>query len=231
MGPPVAGAAEVRDDHDHRPAAGQPAEAGDCRAERGRSRGLEVGLPSQGEQEREQAAVPLPGRGRDRVTVAERGHGEPVAAAHGEVAECERDAFCDVPLAPVGRPEGHRRGRVEQQPGLDRPLGDVDADVRLAGPGGDVPVDPANVVSEHVRPHLGELGAVAERPGAVIAGEQPVDPPAHGQVDLAQQRRGHRPRARAARRPLRSEGGDGAHATSWRVSCGIAIVSSTRSST
>ena len=45
-----------------------------------------------------------------------------------------------------------------------RPLGDVHAHVRLAGARGDVPVDQPDVVAEHVRPHLRELGAVAERP-------------------------------------------------------------------
>ena len=40
------------------------------------------------------------------------------------------DALGDVGLAPVGGPERHRRRDVEQEPGRERPLGDVDADVR-----------------------------------------------------------------------------------------------------
>ena len=54
-----------------------------------------------------------------------------------------------------------------------------DADVRLAGAGGHVPVDLADVVAGHVRPHLRELRAVPERCGTVLAGEQPFDPAAH----------------------------------------------------
>ena len=73
---------------------------------------------------------------------------EAVAAARGEVADRERDALGDVPLAAVGGAEGHRRGRVEQQPRLDRPLGDVHAHVRLARAGGHVPVDQPDVVAE-----------------------------------------------------------------------------------
>ena len=63
----------------------------------------------------------------DGVAVAERGEREPVAATDGEVPDRERDAFGDVPLPPVGGAEGHRGRRVEQEPRLDGPLGDVDA--------------------------------------------------------------------------------------------------------
>ena len=83
------------------------------------------------------------------------------------------------------------------EPRLDGALGDVDPDMRLAGAGGDVPVDQADVVARHVRPHLRELGAVADRPRAVVAREQPVDPPAHRQVELAQERRRESARGRA----------------------------------
>ena len=122
------------------------------------------------------------------------------------MAESERDAFGDVPFAPVGSAEGHRRGRVEQEPRLDGALGDVDADVRLAGAGGHVPVDQADVVAGDVGAHLGQLGTIAERPGAVIAGEQPVDPGPNDEVHLAQQCRGQRAGAGTARRARRAEG-------------------------
>ena len=229
--PPVARAAEVGHDDDHCPPPGQTPDPAQSGAERGRAGRLEVRLAPQREQEREQAAVPLPCRRRDGVAVAEGGKSEPVPAADREVADCQGDAFGHVPLPPVGGAEGHRRRGVQEQPRLDGALGDVDADVRLAGTCGDVPVDQAHVVPRRVGPHLRELGPVAGGPRAVVAREQAVDPPAHGQVDLAQQRSRERPGARSARRSGRTECVDVAHATSCRErsSCGIAIVSSTRS--
>ena len=133
-------------------------------AERGRPGRLEVRLAPQRDQERQQAAASLPGGRGAGCRSPNVASAEPVAASRGEVADRERDALGDVPLAPVGGAEGHRRRRVEQQPRLDRPLGDVHAHVRLAGARGDVPVDQPDVVAEDVRPHLRELGAVAEAP-------------------------------------------------------------------
>ena len=95
---------------------------------------------------------------------------EPVAAPRGDVPDRERDALGDVRLAPVGGAELHRRRRVEHEPGDEHALGEVDADVRLAGPGGHVPVDPAHVVAGLVRPHLRQLGA---RPRAPRSGSRP----------------------------------------------------------
>ena len=146
-GPPVAGAAEVGDDHDHGAAACEPADprqrgarATSGRRARGRARAA-------ARQEREEAAVPLAGRRGDGIAVAERRQCEAVAATEGEVPDGERDSLGDVPLPPVGGAERHRRRRVEQEPRLDRPLGDVDPNVRLAGASGDVPVDQADVVA------------------------------------------------------------------------------------
>ena len=86
-------------------------------------------------------------------------------------------------LAPVRRPEGHGGRGVEHEPGRERPLGDVDAHVRLAGARGRVPVDAPDVVAGHVRPDLRQLLAVAARVGAVIAADEAVDPPRERQVE------------------------------------------------
>ena len=67
---------------------------------------------------------------------------------------------------PRRRPCAGRRCRttstptVEREPGDQHALGQFDADVRLAGPRGHVPVDPADVVAGQVRAHLRELAAV-----------------------------------------------------------------------
>ena len=79
------------------------------------------------------------------------------------------------------------------------------ADVRLAGPRGDVPVDLAHVVAERVRADLRELASLPEEPRAVVAREQPFHPPRDRDLERAQQALGDRPgtgliRAAALRR-------------------------------
>ena len=51
----------------------------------------------------------------------------------------------------------------------------MDANVRLAGARGDVPVDQAHVVARQVRPDLCELGAAPEDARAEVARQQAVD--------------------------------------------------------
>ena len=63
------------------------------------------------------------------------------------VADRASDALGDVGLAAVGGAERHGGRDVEDEPGRQRPLGDVDAHVRLARPRGRVPVDQADVVA------------------------------------------------------------------------------------
>ena len=174
-------------------------------AERRRPHGPEIRLAAHREQHAEQSLPPLPRRPDDRSAVAEGGDCEPVAAPRSDVPERDRRALGHVPLAPVGGAERHRRGGVEQDPRHERPLGDEGADVRDAGSGRHVPVDQPHVVGRLVRPHLGELGAFAERASAVIAGEQSVDPAAHRDVEPPERRRRHRPRAGTGRRALGTE--------------------------
>jgi Ca2+-transporting ATPase len=69
---------------------------------------------------------------------AERHDPEPVAAAGREPADDERRALRDIGLAPVGRPEVHRRGVVEQEPRGELSLRHVLADVGDLRPGGRV---------------------------------------------------------------------------------------------
>ena len=95
--------------------------------------------------------------------------------------------------------------------------GDVDADVRDRRPGGDVPVDPADVVAGLVRADLGELRAAAEVVGAVLAGQEAADPP--------RRRSG---RAPAGARPAWGPG-PGARAATARAGRGGASVTRSRS--
>ena len=100
---------------------------------------------------------------------------EAVAAPGGEPTDDERGALGHVGLATVGRPEVHRWGVVEQEPGGQLALRHVLADVRDHRPGGGVPVDPADVVARLVRPDAVEFHAVPPTETAVIAGHLATD--------------------------------------------------------
>jgi hypothetical protein len=136
----------------------------------------------------------LADRRRPRVRVAEGDDPEAVPAARRDVPERDRDSLGDIGLAPIGRAEAHRRGRVEDEPRDEHPLGVLHAHVRLAGSRRDVPVDLADVVAGRVRTDLRELAPVAEQLRAVVAGEQPLHPASDGDVQRVQQPVGERPR-------------------------------------
>ena len=125
---------------------------------------------------------------------------EPVAAPRGEAADDERGALGHVGLAPVGRPEVHRRGVVEQEPGRQLAVRHVLADVRGERPGGGVPVDLADVVARLVRPDAVELEAVAAADAAVVAGHPATDATVQRQLELADQPVGDGARPRPGRR-------------------------------
>ena len=116
------------------------------------------------------------------------------------MSERERNAEGDIRLTTVGRPEAHRAGSVEHDPGHEDPLRELHPNVGLLRPRRHVPVDLPDVVSRHVRADLCELASPAEQARPVIAGEKPVDPASDGQLERPQQRLGHRARAGTLRR-------------------------------
>ena len=97
-------------------------------------------------------------------------------ASGDEAPDDEGGALGDVGLAPVGRPEVHRGGAVEQQPRGELAIGHVLADLRDAAARGGVPVDAADVVARLVRPDAVEVQAVAEAAGR--GGRRRGEPPA-----------------------------------------------------
>ena len=100
------------------------------------------------------------------------------------------------------RAERHRGRDVEHDPGRERALGDVQADVRAAGAGARGRVDVAHVVAELVGPQLRELGAEADPGGAAVARKRARDQPVDG--------RGRAPRSAACASgpgPWRAAGG------------------------
>ena len=125
--PPVDRAAEVGDDHDERALHREPVEE----QQRLGEPALAGRLVAQRRERQQQAAPALPGTAPARILGAERDEPEPVAAPRRGVADRERDALGDVGLPPVGGAERHRGGAVEDEPGDEHALGELDADVRL----------------------------------------------------------------------------------------------------
>ena len=148
----------------------------------------------------EQAGAALMRRQRHRLRVAEREHAEPVATPCRDVTDRDRDAVGDVGLAAIAGAELHRRRRVEQEPGDEHALGEVDAHVRLAHARGDVPLHLPHVVAGDVRPNLGELDAVAVLRRSVVAREHALQPAADLDLERAKRLRRQRPRAGTLRR-------------------------------
>ena len=194
---PVARPAEVRHDDGEGALAGERARLAERGAERGRpeAAGRLVRLVAKRGEQPDEADAALAHGQHGRIRPAEGERAEAVPAAGGEVADGDRHALGDVRLPAVGGPEAHRRRRVEHEPGDEHALGLVDADVWLAGAGGDVPVDPAHVVARDIRADERELGAVAEERRAVVAGEHALHPAADRDVERLQQPVRDRPRA------------------------------------
>ena len=142
---------------------------------------------------------------------------EAVAAAGGEATDDERGALGHVGLAPVGRPEVHRRGVVEQEPGRQLAVRHVLADLR------DASVRAVAFQSIRRTSSPGSYGRmrsssrpVAAAAAAVVAAHLATDPAGQGQLELADEagrrsgpgpgRAGVRPARRAGRgRPTRVE--------------------------
>ena len=189
----------------------QPAER---RSQRGRAARQLVLNVLEGQQQADEGGPSLAGWERVLLLVPERQHAETVSMSCGDVTERQSDALRDVGLAPIRGAERHRHRRVEDDPADEHALGEVHADVRLPRPGGDVPVNVADVVlAGHVGANLGQLGAAAEHVRPVVAREQPFDATHDGQVERPQQLVRKRPRAGLLRRALYDAPGGAAHAT------------------
>ena len=162
-----AGVAEVRDDDDH---AARPRQALHARQR--------VRDPGAGGRRRRATTPDCTSRAHRRqraAAAARRQQPDPLgagdddadapAAADREPRDDLGDALGHVALEPVGGAERHRGGDVEHEPGRDRALGDLEADVRRAGARAGRRVEPADVVARLVGPQLRDLGAGAEAGG------------------------------------------------------------------
>jgi hypothetical protein len=100
----------------------------------------------------------------DAVVVAHRGEPQDRAQLRRQLALLDR-----------GRAEAHRARHVDDQHDRQLAFLDVALDVRRAEPGGDVPVDGADLVTGHVRADFLELDAPALEDALGLAGEQVLD--------------------------------------------------------
>ena len=152
-------------------------------------------------------------RKHSRRGSAERDQPDAARAADTEATEHERHALGHVRLQPARGPERHRRRDVEHDPGSERALGHVHADVGLSGAGRGGGVDVAHVVADLVRAELCKLQADAHAGGTAIARQHPRNQPRDREVDRLDQRLGKRPGALAGCRRLEQPGGHRARTT------------------
>jgi hypothetical protein len=104
-----------------------------------------------------------------------------------------------VALQPVGGAERHRRRHVQRDPGGQRPLRNLEADVGDARAGGRRGIDLAHVVADLVGTELSQLGAHAEPRRAAVARQRARGTASHDQIELVDQALGHAPRSLAPR--------------------------------
>ncbi len=138
-----------------------------------------------GREDPQQAEHPVASAGRWRDAIAgrpERDHAEPVRAAGDESTHDEGRALGHIGLAPVGRPEVHRRRLVEHDPRGQLAVRHVLADLRDEAAGRGVPVDAADVVAGLIGPEAIEVEPLAKAAAAMVAGQPATR--ATGQRDL-----------------------------------------------
>ena len=108
---------------------------------------------------------------------------DPVAATAREVRDGGERGDREVALL-AGRGAEVEAGRkVHEHPRLQLAVGHGLAHMRLAGAGGDRPVDAPHVVAGLVGAGLAQLGAGAGHEAEVVALQQPVQPDPHRQLE------------------------------------------------
>ena len=123
----------------------------------------------------------------DAWPIGARDHrADPVAAEDGELRHGRGDVDGQVRLPPADRPEVEAARPVEQDGDVEVALHDRVPDVRLAGPGKDRPVHPADVVARLVRSRFSELDTVAEHQRGMTTVPTAEDPVADRELDAAE---------------------------------------------
>ena len=183
--------------------------------------------------ERDHPRLRAPWSQDPRSLCAGRQQPDAAGAADPDPPEHECDAFGDIGLQPPRRAERHRRGDVEHDPRRQRPLRDMQADVRHARAArGRGRVDVTDVIADLVRPDLGEFHPEPNPRRAAFARQRPRQQPVDRDVERLDQRLWDRAGTLASRRRLNEVGRHPAAATGlvrWRRP-GSVTAASTRSS-
>jgi hypothetical protein len=113
----------------------------------------------------------------------EYAYAEPVARTVRQQADRGGHSVRKVSLLRSDRAECHARRLIQQQPGVELVLRLRQPQVRLPRPRGDLPVDASYVVTGLVARELLGVTAGTEPYAAVLAMQQPVQPPPDGEVE------------------------------------------------
>ena len=108
----------------------------------------------------------------------------PPRTASADTADSDVDG--QIGLPPADRPEVEAAGPVDQDGDVEVALLDRVPDVRLAGPGKDRPVHPADVVARLVRSRFSGLDTVAEHERGMTAVSAAEDLVADRELDAAE---------------------------------------------
>ncbi len=150
---------EVRDDDHERPATDHPAGVIESAGQVGGSAASVAGRTLDRRGKLEQVVPPSAG-GDDRAdTVGEGDEAQSVTAAGQERPSDRCEVGSLVALEHPGGSPVHRCAQIDQQPDVERSLDKSLTDMRPVGPGGDIPVDVADVVARLVLANFGQFEA------------------------------------------------------------------------
>jgi len=107
--------------------------------------------------------------------IGEKDQSNAVVVAHGGEGEQGADFMHRIPFGSIAMTGAAGGGSVDEKPDGEFPLFNIALDVRLAGAGGDVPVDGADVIARFVGADFVEVHAAAFEDTAVFAGQQVLD--------------------------------------------------------
>ena len=186
-----AGRADEIGDHEDARAALDLALAGDEQVAQVGRAGRRFGRPRRHPLQQLQHVDAAAARRQDGVDLGAVEQGaDPVAVAGEQPRQHGDEVAGDAPLGEAVGAEVDARREVDQEPGRELAVFGELAHVGLLQPGGDVPVDVADVVVMLVLAQVGQVEAGAAHQGAVVALEQAVEAAQHRPFEALEQRLG-----------------------------------------
>ena len=186
---PVDRPQEVADDHRHPATAFRPAQRVDGRRQIAAHAGRRLGHGRDGAQHGVHMLSSGARRHASRVGAVGNQRADSVTATDVEVRDGRRSRHREIPLLAHGGTKIQAGRKVDDQPGLQFPVGDHLPDVRVRGARSDRPVHPADVVAGLVHARLPRLRTRPRDESQVIAVQDAVQFAADGQLECTQRRR------------------------------------------